>query len=803
MVRIYSAGLILLFGGLLVSGCAKPSSTSNSSGTTGQSDSKSTSKSSAGSEEKKTEYWEDYPDVPKYEIMTEVDGIKVRRMPADSATLQLTGPIQADVGNELAKQKPSEPTTGDTLTVRFNAEPKVLNPITESSAYMHYIMQYVNDMLARQNPETFEFEPGQAKKWIIEDSIKLSADYPGRERRISLNDEAGKASFELDYPATPVVDGKPGEPKKFTIKTTDKDGKPVGHTWVGLFAAEPIPGASRTGYHEWSNDQGVVEISGLPAGKYVVKTGDEVYGLSEPQADGSLTVKPGSAENPLREPMTLKAGEWQDIQAKTYGTFYLNENAKWSDGVPFTTKDVEFAYALINSNFVDGDHIRTYYSDLVECTALGTHTVRMRFRQQYFMASEFMFQLTFHSAPFHFFEEIFRAQGRELTLQSLTPEQEAANKQISVRGQEFGKFFNTDERYNSKPLGNGPYIVDKWERKDRVELVRNPNFWDTPKAGHIDRIIIRFIPDQVTAMTALRAGEIDFFYSMEADQYFDDWNTLDKQTQEKYVRASWFSPGFQYVGWSQLKNPLKDRRVRLALTMLFDRQDFIDKKLHGEAVVVSGPQYYFGPAYDRDVAPIAYDPEGARELLTDAGWIDTDNDGILDRNGEKLSILLRMPLGRAIYTQIFEVMQKNFKSVGIDMQLQTMEWASFIEKARAKENDAYMARWAIPIESDPFQIWHGSEAAPEKRGSNMISFKNAKVDELIEMMRVTIDPNKRRRIHQSFHRLVDSEQPYTFLWMQKEFGAYHRRFRNVKWYRLRPGFDLTEWYVPKDEQLHK
>lgn len=800
MVRIDSVRLMFVLCGLLVCGCAKPTSTSSPSGKTDTTESKSGAK---GSEPGKTEYWEDYPDVPKYEIMTEVDGIKISRMPVNSQTLQLAGPIQADVGNEWAKQKPSEPTTGDTLTVRFNAEPKVLNPITESSAYMQYIMQYVNDTLVRQNPETFGFEPGIAKNWIIEDSIKLSADYPGRERRVSSGDELGKVSLELTYPATPMVDGKPGEPKKFTFKTTDKDGKPVGHTWVGLFPAEPIPGASKTGYHDWSNDQGMLDVSGVPAGKYVVKVGDEVYGNSEPQSDGSLIVKAASAENPLREPLTLKAGEWQDVQAKTYGTFYLRDDAKWADGTPYTAKDVDFAYALMNSNYVDGDAIRTYYSDLVECTSLGTHTVRMRFRQQYFMASEFMFQLSFYGGPFHFFEEIFKAQGRELTLQALTPEQETANKQISVRGQEFGKFFNTDERYNRKPLGNGPYMVDKWDRTDRVELVRNPNFWDAPKAGHVDKIVFKFIPDQVTAFTALRAGEIDFFYSMEPDQYFDDWKTLDKEMQEKYVRSSWFSPGYQYVGWNQLKNPLKDRRVRLALTMLFDRQDFVDKKMHGEAVLVSGTQYYFGPAYDREVAPIAYDPETARELLTEAGWIDTDNDGILDRDGEKLSILLRMPQGRPIYTQIFEVMQKNFKSVGVDLQLQIMEWASFIEKVRAKENDAYMARWAMPIESDPFQLWHSSEAAPEKRGSNAISFKSSKADELIEMMRITIDPNKRHRIQQSFHRLLDSEQPYTFLWMQKEFGAYHHRFRNVKWYRLRPGFDLSEWYVPKEEQLHK
>jgi peptide/nickel transport system substrate-binding protein len=108
----------------------------------------------------------------------------------------------------------------------------------------------------------------------------------------------------------------------------------------------------------------------------------------------------------------------------------------------------------------------------------------------------------------------------------------------------------------------------------------------------------------------------------------------------------------------------------------------------------------------------------------------------------------------------------------------------------------------MAVENDPFQIWHSSGAARESRGSNAISFANPQADAFIEMLRVTLDPKKRQKIQWSFHRLLDSEQPYMFLWIPKEFGAYHKRFRNVKWYRLRPGFDLTEWYVPKNEQLH-
>ncbi|WP_373650164.1 ABC transporter substrate-binding protein [Schlesneria sp. DSM 10557] len=814
MVRSHQFAGAVILGVLLSMGCTTsstpaPAKTSGSSSATsentgseasGESGSKGSGTKGA---EAKTAYWEDYPDVPKIEIMAEVDGIKIPRMPPNNETLSLAGPIPADVDNEWAKSRPSQPVSGDAISIRFNSEPRVLNPITETSAVQTYIMQYVNEGLARQNPETFEYEPGIAKKWVVEDSIKLSPDYPGRERRVALKDGEAKASFEINYEVAPPVNGKPAESKTISLVTSNKEGQPQGGAWVGIYPVGRILGASTTGYHYWSDSNGQLDVGGFPAGKYVVKTGDEIFGQSEPGEDGSLIVKPGTEENPLKEALTLKKDEWQDVQAKTYTTFYLRDDVKWSDGVPFTTRDIEFGYALLNSPYVDGDSIRTYYSDLVECTALGTHTIRLRYRQQYFKAHEFSYGISAFSPPIHFFEAIFKENGRELTLAPLTPQEEAAKNMISARGQEFGKFFNTDDRYNRKPLGTGPYIVDKWERGDRVELVRNPHYWEPAKAGHLDRIIFKFIIDQVSAMAAMKAGEIDFFFDMSAEQFFEDWPTLDKETRETYVRGMWFSPMFSYIGWNQLATPFKDRRVRIALTMLFDRQDFVDKKLHNAGVVVSGTQYLFGPGYDREVLPIAYDPEAARELLTEAGWIDSDNDGILDKNGEKFQVLLRLPKGKPVNEQMCEIMQKNFKSVGIDMQIQTMEWASFIEKLRAKECDAVALRWAMPIESDPFQIWHSSEAAREKRGSNTISFSNPLADELIEMLRVTLDENKRKRIHQSFHRVIDSEQPYMFLWIPKEFGAYHKRFRNVKWYRLRPGFDLSEWYVPKDEQVHK
>lgn len=806
------AGILVLPVGCFSSSSSTPSKPPATSSSSGSSGSELTS-STTSPDETKTAFWEDYPDVPKVPIMTDVDGIAIPRLEQKEVSFELTGAVPADVDNPLAASKPSTPVTGDSIVIRFNSEPESLNPLTESSAVQTYALANTMEGLLRQNPETFEYEPHLAAEYATESSVKLAPTYPGYERQLSFGDTTGDTlTVTIPEPAKDSADAKP-----LLVKTVDGTGEAIGGTWVHLMPEKPIAGVSLSGFHLWSDDAGQLDIASLPAGTYNARTGYELYGIVEKSGD-DLNVKPAGPENPLTErlaesgdaALTLKKGEWIDLQEGIYFTYKLRPDAAWSDGTPFTTKDLEFGYAVVNNLAVDCDPIRTYYSDLVECRALGPHTMRMKYRQQYFKAMEFTAGVSAFSPPWHQFEKAFRDKGQELTFERLTPEEEAAQKKISVHGGEFGRFFNNDPTYNRAPLGTGPYVVSKWDRGDRLELTRNPNYWMKERGGYLDKVIIRFIADNVTALQAFKAGELDFVWPLSPEQFFEDLKGDNSLPKGKFVKASWFTPLFNYYGWNMLEPVAKDaparaafldRRVRIALSLLFDKEEFLEKKLYNAGMVVSGSQYYFGPLYDHDVKPIGYDPEVARELLSDAGWIDTDNDGVLDKNGVKMQFICHIPPGNPVVQERVALFQRGLKQVGIQMEIRNLEWASFIDKVKKKDFDIVTLSWAMSPESDPYQIWHSSGAGPEARGSNHVSFNNPLADQLIEMLRVTLDKDKRRRIAQSFHRVLDTEQPYMFLYVVKDFGAYQDRFRGVKWYRLRPGFDLSEWYVPKDEQL--
>ncbi|HEX6985747.1 MAG TPA: hypothetical protein VF170_10230, partial [Planctomycetaceae bacterium] len=142
--------------------------------------------------------WAGYPHVPYVPVMEEVDGIDVPRVFDPPDDYVAGGEVPVDVHNPAAKGQKTEPVTGGSIAVRFNAEPKTLNPITESSAYQTYITSYTQDALAWQNPETFDWEPFVAKKWIIEDSVKLRPDFPGRERWVATDGGQPAGTIEIE-----------------------------------------------------------------------------------------------------------------------------------------------------------------------------------------------------------------------------------------------------------------------------------------------------------------------------------------------------------------------------------------------------------------------------------------------------------------------------------------------------------------------------------------------------------------------------------------------------------------------------
>jgi len=179
----------------------------------------------------------------------------------------------------------------------------------------------------------------------------------------------------------------------------------------------------------------------------------------------------------------------------------------------------------------------------------------------------------------------------------------------------------------------------------------------------------------------------------------------------------------------------------------------------------------------------------------EAGWYDRDGDGLRDKNGQPFRFEFLMPAGDEAYRARAALMKENLRQLGIDMTIRELEWATFIQNIADRKFDACTLRWATNIEGDPYQLWHTSQS--ENRGSNYVGFGTPETDRLIEATQRAIDDNERKALFYKFHKVLHDQQPYDFLYMEPELGAYNKKYRGVKFYRMRPGYDLTEWFIPE------
>lgn len=117
-------------------------------------------------------------------------------------------------------------------------------------------------------------------------------------------------------------------------------------------------------------------------------------------------------------------------------------------------------------------------------------------------------------------------------------------------------------------------------------------------------------------------------------------------------------------------------------------------------------------------------------------------------------------------------------------------------KWRKKEFDACMLGWSLDWKSDPFQLWHSSQAdVPDS--SNAISYANSEMDKLIDELRVTLEPDRQIELYHRMHRVLYDDQPYTFLFTEKFTAFRDARLQNMQFYKIRPGYDDREWYAKR------
>lgn len=375
--------------------------------------------------------------------------------------------------------------------------------------------------------------------------------------------------------------------------------------------------------------------------------------------EGLITTDDSNSFIPVlaKEIPTFDNGGIVDKGDGTYEmTWNLHEGVTWGDGVAFTSKDVCFTY-----DFIVGEGSEVYnrdeYLGITKCEAPDDNTVVFTWDGLY-----------------AYYAGLFEAMLPEHILGGKTPE-EIVNYEPYNRGDE--------------TVGTGPFKFAEWKSGEYIRVVRNDNYWRGSEYPYLDEIVFMFIPDDNTRFNALQSREYN--YGQINARQVKDFN-VDSMTVEM-VPSNVIYHFDTNVNSDKTKRLFDDERVRQALIYAVDREAIANDLMEGTVTVANSPISPSSPFHNADVTNYEYNPEKAKELLAEAGWTDSDGDGVLDKDGQPFAFTMLNRAGSADRIAIAEVIQFQLSQIGLKVDFETLESAAWTGRWRNGEWDALVSGW--------------------------------------------------------------------------------------------------------------
>jgi peptide/nickel transport system substrate-binding protein len=365
-------------------------------------------------------------------------------------------------------------------------------------------------------------------------------------------------------------------------------------------------------------------------------------------------------------------------------------------------------------------------------------------------------------------------------------------KIIPKHGPENSEFLTREDPFVHKPIGTGPYMLRNITGDHEVILVANEGYFKG--RPHINKLIAKPFADQNIMSQALMFNAIDMIVLV------NPRDIPQIQGDKRFVLQPYNALSYSFFGYN-MRNPLlADKRVRKAITHAVNRQEMLDSFFQGQGTIISGPYAPGSWAYNLDVQPLPYDPEKAIELLSEAGFT-RGADGIMEKDGKKLSLTLKVPIEKEseAVKRVVLAFKNYLGKIGMDIQAEFKEWLAWKEDVfRTHEFDVIFASWVFDDSADITSLFHSSEIGPWM--NNFGAYGNPEVDSLIVESKLTLDHEKRRTIYRKLHSLLADECPYTFLWTLTNYAAYHKKLRHVAIHPYKFFSFADGWYIPEHDQ---
>jgi len=427
------------------------------------------------------------------------------------------------------------------------------------------------------------------------------------------------------------------------------------------------------------------------------------------------------------------AKSWDVSADKLTYTFHLRD-AKFSNGNPVTAADVVFSLNRAVSESTSG-----YMFTMVDTIqALDDKTVKITLKWVY---SPFLSIMSLYSG-------------------SIVPK----------------AYYEADpEGFSTKPIGSGPFMVQEYTRGEQVVLVKNPNYWEIGEDGqplpYLDKVIIKYVPENTSRILGFRNNDYDVMLIVPFNEA-DNFKAMKDVTLE--VRSIY---RLDYLYINESKPPLDKREFRLALNYATNRKAIFDIVYFGYGEIPNGymPKMNF---WSPDVPLIPYDPNKAKELLTQAGY-----------KGEVIQIILSA--GNTNSKQIATMLQQNWAEVGINSEIRE-------EEGGTQWDDVTNGNYMVSVDYITSDINDDDELAVIQAGGSISGensfytwYDNPKVTELLSKARVASDPAERAGYYKQVQEIVYYQDaysiPFNFVPVTNSYYNYVHNWRTLStgWWWLK------------------
>lgn len=319
-----------------------------------------------------------------------------------------------------------------------------------------------------------------------------------------------------------------------------------------------------------------------------------------------------------------------------------------------------------------------------------------------------------------------------------------------------------EDEYRTAPIGTGPFKVAEWVPAEYTLIEANEDYFLGRPA--LDFIRQEVVPEPSVRSIALETGEA----------HYATWPLLTEDSirlrdaGEGYTVFDTPSNSVKHFPLNNEHPILGEKAVRQAMMHALDRQRIIDDLWSGAAVVATSNLTPAAPYYMGDVKTYEFDTEGAMAILEEAGWVDSDGDGIREKDGTPLSFTCTTITGDSARRPIAEFAQQAFKEVGIDMQLEEAPVAAILEAMRQGDMDCSLFNWTYGSAIDP----DASSVLRSDGANNFSRFNNERVDELLDAGLLETDAEARRAYYDEIQAIVAEEVPFLYLQFDSWFDVF-------------------------------